>query len=139
MYFMLVETQQLLYRFNSFPSILQKFRIPVSPDKIEKLHLVSNALVGISELIKSHKSAAASKDYGDPLDRAGWDATWGSSTGTHGVFDDIKNKGALPWAARAAGEGKGRLRLRRNSFSRRKGAAAPEEELLQQKERGGCA
>ncbi|XP_048560048.1 uncharacterized protein LOC125540477 [Triticum urartu] len=88
--FLLVETQQLLYRFNSLASILQKLRIPISSDKIDKLRLISNALVGISELIKRHKSVAADKQEGeDRLDCAGWEATWGSSTGRHGCFDDI--------------------------------------------------
>ncbi|VAH55031.1 unnamed protein product [Triticum turgidum subsp. durum] len=85
--FLLVETQQLLYHFNSFASILQRFRIPISSDKIEKLRHISNALVGISELIKRHKYAAA-KGHGDHLDCAGWDATWGCSTRKHGAFDD---------------------------------------------------
>ncbi|KAI5015846.1 hypothetical protein ZWY2020_059385 [Hordeum vulgare] len=100
--FLLVETHQLLYRFNSFPSIVQKFGIPISTDKIDKLRLVSSALVGISELIKRHKSAAA-KGYGDPLDRAGWDATWGSSTGTHGVFDDITTLSPMQFTAYTPG------------------------------------
>ena len=85
--FRVVETQQLLYRFNSLASILQKVRIPISSDKIDKLRLISNALVGISELIKRHKSAAA-KGHGDYLDCAGWVATWGCSTRKHGAFDD---------------------------------------------------
>uniref|UniRef100_A0A453BYV5 Uncharacterized protein n=1 Tax=Aegilops tauschii subsp. strangulata TaxID=200361 RepID=A0A453BYV5_AEGTS len=91
--FLLVETQQLLYRFNSLASILQKLRIPISSDKIDKLRLISNALVGISELIKRHKSVAADKQDGeDRLDCAGWEATWGSSTGRHGCFDDISKQ-----------------------------------------------
>uniref|UniRef100_M8BW69 DUF6598 domain-containing protein n=1 Tax=Aegilops tauschii TaxID=37682 RepID=M8BW69_AEGTA len=96
--FLLVETQQLLYRFNSFASIQQKFRIPISSDKIEKLRLISNALVGISELIKRHKSAAA-KGHGDHLDRAGWDATWGCSTRKHGAFDDITTLSPMQFTA----------------------------------------
>ncbi|XP_048553765.1 uncharacterized protein LOC125534639 [Triticum urartu] len=96
--FLLIETQQLLYRFNSFVPILQKFRIPISSDKIEKLRLIFNALVGISELIKRHKSAAA-KGHGDCLDRAGWDATWGCSTRTHGAFDDITTLSPMQFTA----------------------------------------
>lgn len=42
--FLLVETQQLLYHFNSSASILQKFWIPISSDKIEKLRLISTVI-----------------------------------------------------------------------------------------------
>ncbi|XP_044318719.1 uncharacterized protein [Triticum aestivum] len=94
--FLLVETQQLLYRFNSLASILQKVRIPISSDKIDKLRLISNALVGISELIiKRHKSVAS--------DSAGWEATWGSSTGRHGCFDDITTLSPMQFTASTPG------------------------------------
>uniref|UniRef100_A0A453DLR0 Uncharacterized protein n=1 Tax=Aegilops tauschii subsp. strangulata TaxID=200361 RepID=A0A453DLR0_AEGTS len=86
--FLLVETQQLLFRFTSLASTLKTFRVPISPDKVEKLRRISTALVGISELIKSHKSAAQ-MDVEDCLDRDGWEATWGSRTGRNGGFDDI--------------------------------------------------
>uniref|UniRef100_A0A3B6DEW3 DUF6598 domain-containing protein n=3 Tax=Triticinae TaxID=1648030 RepID=A0A3B6DEW3_WHEAT len=102
--FLLVETQQLLYRFNSLASILQKVRIPISSDKIDKLRLISNALVGISELIKRHKSVAADKQDGeDRLDCAGWEATWGSSTGRHGCFDDITTLSPMQFTASTPG------------------------------------
>ncbi|KAE8778070.1 hypothetical protein D1007_49047 [Hordeum vulgare] len=87
--FLLLETQQLLYRFNSLSSTLKTFRVPISSDKVEKLRLISNAILGISDLIKSHKSAAHKQDDEDGLDRDGWEATWGSRTGRNGGFDDI--------------------------------------------------
>ncbi|XP_044454419.1 uncharacterized protein [Triticum aestivum] len=96
--FLLVETQQLLFRFTSLASTLKTFRVPISSEKVEKLRRISTALVGISELIKSHKSAAQ-KDVEDCLDRDGWEATWGSRTGRNGGFDDITTLSSMHFTA----------------------------------------
>ncbi|XP_037403650.1 uncharacterized protein LOC119266107 [Triticum dicoccoides] len=96
--FLLVETQQLLFGFTSLASTLKTFRVPISPDKVEKLRHISTALVGISELIKSHK-CAAQKDVEDCLDRDGWEATWGSRTGRNGGFDDITTLSSMHFTA----------------------------------------
>ncbi|XP_048557785.1 uncharacterized protein LOC125538556 [Triticum urartu] len=96
--FLLVETQQLLFRFTSLASTLKTFRVPISPDMVERLRHISTALVDISELIKSHK-CAAQKDVEDCLDRDGWEATWGSRTGRNGGFDDITTLSSMHFTA----------------------------------------